>query len=493
MKKYIVLVILTALFTTACEKGLDPEIYGSLNPMSFPSNESEYELYMLDLYVPFSCKWPYNEGGTKYHFFGLEEGNIQLFDAPTDLMTIFTSWGNGGVFWDAKSRGNFAPMVGASRNRSHFEKIRTVTKATRIIEDLENATVFTDEDFRTQLIAEARMARGWTMYLMLEMFGPVPVILDPEKVDDPEALADLTRPPRNGYIANTAADLRFAADNLPKDADDYGRFNKGIALTVLMRLYMNEKEFQKAESVGREIQDLGYDLVNDYASLFKEATERNNETIYAISCDPISQGRGSDGNFNAYSYYTRPSDFPEHAGWASPDGVFTATWDFYDSFDPSDARRTLLIDSYGTRTRTEMIGAVINKYPPEGSNAFQGNDIVLARYADVLLLLAEAINENNSGPTQEAIDLVNEIRNRAGIGALSSADAASKDAFNDAILRERGWELYFEGFRLFDLRRHGKWPSALENIDGKQPGPSIFPIPQYAVDDGATQNAEYAQ
>jgi hypothetical protein len=138
-----------------------------------------------------------------------------------------------------------------------------------------------------------------------------------------------------------------------------------------------------------------------------------------------------------------------------------------------------------------MAGPVIDKYPAQGSNAYQGNDFVIARYADVMLMLAEAINENNNGPTQEAIDLVNEVRLRANILGLSSSDTASKSAFNDAILRERGWELYFEGVRLLDLRRHGKWPSAVQGIAGKTPGPSIYPIPQFALDDGATQNDGY--
>ena len=83
------------------------------------------------------------------------------------------------------------------------------------------------------------------------------------------------------------------------------------------------------------------------------------------------------------------------------------------------------------------IGAVINKFPPEGPNAYQGNDFPVVRYADVLLMLAEAINENSNGPTQEAIDLVDLVRERANIADLSGSDTGSKQAFNDAILRER--------------------------------------------------------
>lgn len=495
MKKTILLYTILLFAFFGCEDGLEPEIFGSLNPTTFPSNENEFELYTLDLYIPFTLRWGFDEGGWKTTFFGPEEGTIQLFDAPTDLMTIFTAWGNGAVFWDAKSRGNFAPLISQGRDRSHFEKVRIVTKATQIISELENTEVFTDEDFRNQLLGEAHMARGWTMYYLLQLYGPVPVILDPAKVGDDVAESDLTRPSRESYVSDVASDLRFAADNLPVAPEDYGRFNKGHALTVLMRLYLNEKDFQNAEQVGREIQTLGYKLVGDYTSLFKEATERNTETIFAISNDPVSQGRSADGNFNPFSYYTHPTDFPTNPGWAWP-GVYTATWEFYDTFDPNDTRRTFLIDTYSppgyTMDRSNMAGPVIDKYPAEGPNAYQGNDLIISRYADVLLMLAEAINENNNGPTQEAIDMVNEIRGRANIGPLSDEDKSSKDAFNDAILRERAWELYFEGFRLLDLRRHGKWPSAVSSITGKEPGPSIFPIPQYALDDGMVQNSGYS-
>lgn len=493
MKNLILLFLLIFTFSS-CDKGLEPELYGSLNPTTFPKTESDYELLTLDLYQPFMLRWGFVEGGFKTGFFGPEEGTIQLFDAPTDLMAVFSAWGNGAPFFESKSRGNFAPLIAQGRDRAHFEKTRLVTKATQIIGSLEEATVFTDESTRNELLGEAKMARGWMMYFMLQIYGPVPVITEPELVGNLEAESDLTRPSRADYVAQVAEDLRFAADNLPQSPADYGRFNKGHALVVLMRLYLNEKNFQMAESVGREIQSLGYSLVDDYASLFREETERNSETIYAISADPTSQGRYEDGSFNPYSYYTHPTDYPDSPGWAWP-AVYQGTWHFYDTFDPNDTRRTLLVESYSppgyTMDRSNMPGPVIDKYPAEGPNAYQGNDFVVSRYADVLLMLAEAINENNNGPTPEAIDIVNEIRARADIPNLSSNDTSSKDAFNDAILRERGWELYFEGFRLLDLRRHGKWPEAVEGIPGKNPGPSIYPIPQFAVDDGCAQNEEY--
>ena len=323
------------------------------------------------------------------------------------------------------------------------------------------------------------------------MYGPVPVILDPAKIGT-DAEYDLTSPARAAYVAAVAADLRFAADNLPKSPSVYGRFNKGLALTVLMRLYLNEKDWQKAETTGREIAAMGYGLVNNYRDLFSTATERNNETIFALSVDASADGGEAKGNMNVWTYYTL-GDCPgitQKGGWAQ---ALSATWKFYDSFDPSDKRRLMFNTSYTSlwdgklKTReTGLKGPVILKYPDDENTSFaHGNDIPLARYADVMLMLAEAIN-NQSGPTAEAVDLINQVRTKhGGIAGLLPAEIASKEALNTAILRERGFDLFLEGQRKMDLVRHGKWQSALIAV-GKTPPPAasdfLFPIPQYALD-----------
>lgn len=494
MKKIIILIFIASIiFLNGCEKGLDPQLYGTLSPTTFPSNEQEYELYMIELYKPFMGSWGYQEAGTDWTngFFCPERGHIVMLDMPSDIFTAFTQWGG---FWEGQSTCNFDYMLNEGKAQSHFEKVRFVSRATKIIGDLERSDL--TEDVKNQFLAEARLARGWIMSFLLNYFGPVPVIVEYEKLGNLEAESDLTRPSRESFVAAIAADLRFAADNLEKDPPEYGRFNKGLGLTLLMRLYMNEKNFVQAESVGREIMALGYKLVDDYPSLFREATEQNTETIWAVSCSPENDELK---NFNPIAYYCYPEDYRGdkviNGGWG--DGVFMVTWAFYDSFDPADERR-LFVTEYNRRPSTvrpgqdavrsrtsnpAMRGALIRKFPDEGvEGGYQGNDIILARYADVLLMVAEAINNNNGGPTTEAITLVENVRTRANIGPLAPGDIASQQAFNDAILRERGWELYLEGFRKNDLIRHGKWPSALAGVTGKNTdSPALCPIPAYAI------------
>ncbi len=489
MKK-IILSIFTILIIllNGCSDYLEPELYGSLSPISFPSNETEYELYMLELYKPFLGSWGYQEPGTDWtnSFYSPERGHLVMNDLPTDIFLPFTDWGG---FWEGQSTGNFNYMLTEGRGESHFEKIRFVTRSTQIIGDLEKADIIPAS--KKQFIAEAHMARGFIMFYLLQYYGPVPVILDYNKIGNEAVESDLTRPSRDFYVNAVISDLRHAADSLEIDPVEYGRFNKGLALTILMRLYMNEKDFVNAESVGREIEGLGYKLVSDYSSLFKEATEQNTETIWAVSCSPDNSELL---NFNPYVMYCYPSDFkgPAISGGYNASSVFTVSWDFYDSFDSLDSRRTRLIAQYYNKntgalksrtTSPALKGPIIQKYLDEGlpGNPFTGNDIVIARYADVMLMLAEAINNNNGGPTSEAIELVDSVRSRAGIGKLPSGDIASQQAFNDAILRERGWELYFEGLRKMDLIRHGKWPSALAAVGKNANAPVLCPIPTYAI------------
>lgn len=502
----IFFILATAAISTSCKKGLDRTSFGALSPVNFPKTEAEFEIYALEVYKPFGAKWTYSDGSTQYLWHGAEWSNPFINDLPSDLIAQFPEWGGA---WRDMSEANFLPRVNHGTN-GHFQKTRFITRITKIIDDVEKSSI--SEAKKKQLVAEARMARGWLMYYLHTLYGPVPVILDPAKIGT-EAEADLTRPERNVFVAAAAEDLRFAADNLVKSPGEYGRFNKGIALGVLMRLYLFEKDYQKAETAGREILAMGYGLIASYRDLFRTATEKNNETIWAVSVDPAGDGTNAKPNFNAWMFYTAPSDFPgnlttgpKKGGWGNP-APFTATWAFYDSFDPLDKRRELLLDTYNAvnsagnptgvvKTRANMRGAVIVKYPDDDPTAFQGNDIPVLRYADVLLMMAEAIN-GRSGPTTESIGFVNQVRTRANLGNLPASATASKEAFATAILQERAWELYMEGFRRIDLMRFGKWNEYVQAA-GKTPNPlganGYFPIPQYILTAGGgkvTQNAGY--
>ena len=480
-----------------CKKGLDPEYFSQLTTENFPITAKDYQSLVFSAYGPLESKWDYSNGNTwgGYTFHCMEQyGTVFYNDVSSDLVAVYNNgWGGD---WLNGSNGNFTYLINNPSPNSHFSKVRFVSRITQIIDLINKApSGLVNDSAKNSMLAEARMSRGWIMWYLLYYFGPVPVIMDAAKLGT-VAEWDLTKPTRNQFITWIEEDLKFAAANLPQSwpASYYGRFTKGLANTVLMRLYMNEHRWQDAINAGTAIAALNYSLVADYSGLFTPSTQRNSETIFAIPASDKSQGGSSDYNFNPVQYYIYPdwyqTDLFPSGGWSPNQAYYEAKWGFVDSFDPNDKRKmfvTNYTDKYNRHwDRTNMNGALVAKFKIEASTntTFKGNDVILARYADVLLMMAEALNEANAGPTAEAINDINTVRTRAGLGNLSSADIANQDAFRNVILRERGWELYFEGFRRYDLIRMGKWQQTLINA-GKALGPSpLLPIPQYAIDSG---------
>jgi starch-binding outer membrane protein, SusD/RagB family len=160
---------------------------------------------------------------------------------------------------------------------------------------------------------------------------------------------------------------------------------------------------------------------------------------------------------------------------------------FVNSFDLVNDKRAVLI----LRSYTNLAGANVNlmatpnnarclKYWDNGTvGNHSGNDVPVIRYADILLTKAEALNELN-GPTQESLDLINAVRARAGIAALTLTDATSKEVYRDLILRERGWEFVAEGKRREDLLRHDKFISLAQarGITTAGEKHKLYPTPQ---------------
>ena len=175
---------------------------------------------------------------------------------------------------------------------------------------------------------------------------------------------------------------------------------------------------------------------------------------------------------------------------------------------------TLLSDNRVMKTDKDLslsFGAIAKGFAGDAAienvikDGQSGIDVVIYRYADVLLTLAECINRNEGSPTTEAIGLVNRVRKRAGLSELDDAQTASGEAFNEAILLERGHEFYLEGLRRQDLIRFGKYVEyannridAINKSEGRgyfnvHEGHNRFWIPQSFIDEskGAIKQNDY--
>lgn len=379
--------------------------------------------------------------------------------------------------WDA-SLGILSSEVWAP----HYRAIRD---ANLVLEYLPETDL--SDETRKLYAAEAKVLRAYAYYFLYRWFGPVPLRTTSTTPTDLDRATDAEM---QTFIE---AELLAAIPDLPDPGQEeaFGRANKGMAWGILAKFYLNTKQWQKAADAATEVSEFNYyELVADPTKIFTIANERNKEMILVIPALNI------DGFGNWYTAGALPPNFkttpqiPDYV-WVPGMSNFATQYRlrsaFVNTFDfDNDKRATLII-----RTYVNTSGAIIDlmstadnarclKYwdnATSGNNS--GNDIPQIRYADILLTKAEALNEVN-GPTQEALDLINEVRSRAGLADLTLADATDEDVLRDLILRERGWEFVGEGLRREDLLRHNKFvSSAIERgIAIASDKHKLFPIPQ---------------
>lgn len=509
----------------SCENNFDPQIYGSLRPGNYPSTESEYESYMMTCYTPFTTTWVYNigSGGNQHSFYIPEGGILRMFEATSDAMAPWTI--GGWDQWLQLSRANFTDCIyywrgGVGENNpNHYQKLSEITRFTEIIGTLEKAsTDVMTETRRNELVGEARLCRGLMMYYMLHIYGPLPVILNPDDVFNEEALQQMERPTLQQMVEWITADLEFATNNMQESTAEKGRYTADYARFCLMRHCLNEGSYmngyyQKSLDMYQALTGK-YSLfqtgTNPYLDQFKNANKFNSETIMAVSCDASADGSTKSGNFNPFSWLSLPWDISkvDNSGNPTPFYLQGGGWNqyynvspkFYNTYDPADKRRSAIITEYWVnnggnpatwkRSASDIgvgwNGYIIYKYPIETATPFQGTDIPLARWADVLLMFAETeVRKSNAAPTSAAIGAVNEVRHRAGLGDLSALETASAEAFLDAILKERGHELLYEGCRKIDLIRFNKYARMTAKSKGVIPTHQYMPLPNYAVEQAA--------
>ena len=524
MKKiriFLLFFVLTLLISS-CEKNFDPKIYGFLSTANYPKTEADYEALLMDCYLPFLGNWNYSLSTANQYGFYIIQGVLRLFDDPSDYCApwLIRAWGGS---WIKLSQANYAdcilyPRTGGGDDTPNFEKVKDITRMTEIIGVLQNATILSDEK-KSNFVGEARLLRGLTMYYLLHIYGPVPVIIDPTLVSDENAEENMVRPTLEQMAGWIKDDFEFAAANMSNTAPK-GRYTSDYAKFCLMRHCLNEGSYMtgyydRAIELFGELSNSGYSLftkdgADAYANQFKMANKFNNEVIMALSTSKAGDGGGKDGNFFPVSMYVIPNDASAYAdvantiptpfvwqgsGWGQCFNVAPA---YYDAYEAGDTRRNVILTSYVVNDANRTVitrddigvkwsGFLINKYPPEIASPFQPTDFPLARWADVLLMYAEAVaRKAQAVPTGDALQGVNDVRARAGLPPLSGAAIASYDGFMDALLIERGHEMIYEGCRKIDLIRFNKYRHNCTIIKGVAPTNQYMPLPDYAVQQAAS-------
>ncbi|MDR1502203.1 MAG: RagB/SusD family nutrient uptake outer membrane protein [Prevotella sp.] len=482
---YSIAIISYSVFSS-CDDLLETKNFSDMSPENFFLSEGDIDAAVTGIYLPITTNWGYGDGGTGGWYSALLCADLKSYYPKSmittdealayDLSNIFNEF-------------NWGPADGDLPHTYHV--IRFVARATDIINQIEQSNAATEE-IRERYIAETKTLRAYYMYVLLDCFGPTNVKLDPTTLMSNEITARPTMETYVGYMEKDLADA-IATTSFPDkyndDADNWGRMSRAIAYGIRIKLYMHQKQWDKAKSDAQEIINMGYSLLENYEDVFN--VSRTSEHILSIPANSAYD--------NFYVTEVLPSDFKKgynefgdsyirgmNDQWLSGWQAYCMRWDFYDTFSASDVRKKTILIEYDTndgghKGRDQMRGAIPLKYTDTQKYDYGiQKEHPALRYAEVLLSYAEAENELN-GPSTAAVNAVKQITDRAQTTIPASA-VTSKEAFRDFILAERGRELYCEGQRRQDLIRHGVFiRRANERGANAQEHHVLFPIPQAII------------
>lgn len=376
-----------------------------------------------------------------------------------------------------------------------------------------------ESESKTQTMAEIKTMRAWYYYLMLDAYGNLPLVTS--FASDGELPATTPRAEIFDFITSELeANLEFL--NETKSEQTYGRPTKWMAHTLLAKAYLNAQVYtgtaqwtKVVEHANAVINSGRYSLESDFLAQFApDNGSASSEPIFSVPFDPAR----ATGNqlFNKVLHYAHRETFELSV---NPWNGWSAQPAYFDLFDDNDYRKTqflygqqhtatgqplvynninIVIDPYafnllpgsdfdigGADDGGRLAGARSVKYYPDKNQVSNnaGNDVVVYRLADVLLMKAEAILRGSAiGSIGEAVQAANQVRGRAFPGNPEQHFTAASLTL-DAIYRERGLEFTFEVTRRTDMIRFGRWEDAqlFKPANTAETYKRIFPIPASAL------------
>lgn len=493
MKKlrYIFLPLLVLLSVSCGEDFLEKPPLGSLSSGSYPETPEDAVLAVNGAYNTLRV-WNFHSGG------------FPLLDMVADDVTKGSSSGDGGGIAPYDKFEHEATEGSMSRWwNTLYQGIR---RTNLVLEYVPNIQM--PEDLQNRLLGEASFLRAYFYSILIRAFGDVP------KVVTVEPALDLARTPKEEIFEELIlTDLEFAIEFLPEKSDyepsDLGRATRGAAKALLSRMYLFYGDFSNAALYAEEVILSGqYDLEDDFADAFAFDREFGIESVFEIGALPEVFAQGGNQYANTFAIRGTPN-----RGWGF--GRPAYTWisemdDMGDSrLDPSvifldeeldgvvtlgDAATTdTLYDNSNNIIEIECYNQKV-WHPGSGPDESFGHNRRVIRYADVLLMAAEALNEEGYVANGDAFDYLNEVRNRSGLSSLTSTELPDQGSFRQAIYDERYHEFAFEGLRFWDLIRTNRAVEVLGPLGFQAGKHELFPIPQSEVDisEGViTQNDGY--
>ena len=346
---------------------------------------------------------------------------------------------------------------------------------------------------RARFKAEALTLRALIYTNLTMTYNDVPYLTEPLTLEN----AECPSTKRADIVAGEMACLKECVNALPQKAD-LGRITKGACYAILGRLALYNEKWDDAISAYKSMQGLGYSLAPDYAALFTPSGQNSPEIVFSVRFEGPGQSEGC--SFNAHwntpleamngtlnladDYYYldgTKATTQDYAAWV--DGkldVWQPNAAYWDNRDPR-LKATLFVPGmywngsggssawYGGAAASLSTVYVMKYFDPTdtGNSWDNGQDFYVVRYAEVLLSLAEALVQKGGYQESEVLQLIDQVRQRAGMPTVESVEGTdlSKDALLKIIKHERRVELAFEGLRLFDLYRWHELKNAVDAVE----------------------------
>lgn len=480
MKKihYSTLLAVLMLFS-GCKDFLDVKPQGQLTQEAFPTTPADALLATNGVYASLRS-WHYHSGG--YPILDIMSDDARKGSNPNDQLSNLEPYDNFTftTTQDGLDRWWATLYEGIKRANVVIEKVPLITM---------------DTNLRNRYIGEARFLRGLFYFDLVRAWGGVP------EVTTTTPPLKLERSTAAEIYALIESDLQFASGHLPEksayNSEDLGRATKGAANALLAKVYLFEKDFIQAEQYALSVINSTefYGLEPFFKDANSKLGEHGIESVFEIGA---METEGDVGNQYANTQGVRGTP---NRGW----GFNRPTQDLRYSFEVSDPRldATIIdlgevidgIEILGDGTTPDITededGNIIEVecynqkvwIPGTSTNTQFGHNRRLMRFADVLLMAAEALNENNK--PSEALVYLNRVRERAregNIQILPDITTTSKDELRNIILEERRHELALEGHRFWDLVRTGKAAEVLGPLGFVSGKHDLLPIPQNEID-----------
>ncbi|MCL6266924.1 RagB/SusD family nutrient uptake outer membrane protein [Flagellimonas myxillae] len=435
MKFKSILFLMALLWASCTEVELDETPPSLLSPDSFFTSESEFQAALAGTFRPLYSGW-------------------QSFDYAYPL--IMTSgaedvMSNAGIFRNLNtlSANDSDQSILAVWQRMY----QTIANANVIIGNLENAVNIPEERLNA-IEGQAKFIRAFCYFHLVRWFGEVQLTTFENQTD----IENLRQASEIDIYTSIVENLKDAEAKLPAGFEERGRPTQGAAKALLAKVYLtmagwpleDTSKYAEARDKAKEVMDSGvYALESNFADLWVQANRlTNSEFIFAFYGSTENDGASSSHLHTASRHWGNGE-----GGW----GDFHSETRFFDVFPDGPRKDATFTSIFADGSTFEEAGVEphIAKFRDAGTTVGGGLSgegfNVMLRYADVLLIYAEAANLAEGGPSSAAYDAINEVRNRAGLGDLTPG--LSPSDFDDAVISERAWELAFEMNRWFDLVR----------------------------------------